>query len=119
MSCCVVKCLETSIIVLDINSQSYRIEKTRIRLEHDLQEELHHDYNTSSTSFFDVIKERHSVRTYDETVKISREELTEMLEEAALAPSSSNLQPWRFLVIDSPELKGKAITNRIQSAASR
>ena len=55
--------------------------------------------------FFDVIKERHSVRSYDPTVKISREEMNEMLQLATLAPSSSNLQPWRFLVIDSEELK--------------
>ncbi|QYR23823.1 nitroreductase family protein [Paenibacillus sp. sptzw28] len=57
--------------------------------------------------FFDVIQERRSVRAYDPSVKISREEITEMLEQATLAPSSSNLQPWRFLVIDSPELKQK------------
>lgn len=55
--------------------------------------------------FSDVIKERRSVRTYDPTVHISREEMTEILELATLAPSSSNLQPWRFLVIDKPELK--------------
>lgn len=58
-------------------------------------------------SFLEVMKGRRSVRTYDPSVKISREELTEILEQASLAPSSSNLQPWRFLVIDSPELKEK------------
>ena len=63
----------------------------------------------NQTSFFDVIKERRSVRAYDQSVKISREEMTEILEEATLAPSSSNLQPWRFLVIDSPELKQKLL----------
>lgn len=59
--------------------------------------------------FFDVIRERRSVRTYDPTVRISREEMTEILELATLAPSSSNLQPWRFLVIDKPELKKKLL----------
>ena len=59
--------------------------------------------------FLDVIQERHSVRSYDPTVKISREEMTEILELATLAPSSSNLQPWRFLVIDQPELKQKLL----------
>lgn len=54
----------------------------------------------------EVISSRRSVRVYDPAVKISREEMTEILEEATLAPSSVNLQPWRFLVIDSPE--GKA-----------
>lgn len=59
--------------------------------------------------FFDVIRERRSVRGYDPEVKISREELTEILREATLAPSAANLQPWRFLVIDSPELKQKLL----------
>jgi nitroreductase len=60
--------------------------------------------------FLDVIKERRSVRTYDSTVQISREDITEILELATLAPSSSNLQPWRFLVIDKPELKQKLLS---------
>ncbi|EFM09929.1 nitroreductase [Paenibacillus curdlanolyticus YK9] len=55
--------------------------------------------------FMTVISERHSVRKYDPTVKISREELTTMLQEATLAPSSSNMQPWRFLVIEDQKLK--------------
>lgn len=60
-------------------------------------------------AFLDVIQERRSVRIYDPTVKISREEMSEILKLATLAPSSSNLQPWRFLVIDTPELKEKLL----------
>ncbi|MEH7501210.1 nitroreductase family protein [Neobacillus drentensis] len=60
-------------------------------------------------TFVDVVRERRSVRAYDSTVRISREEMTEILELATLAPSSSNLQPWRFLVIDKPELKDKLL----------
>lgn len=52
-----------------------------------------------------IIRERHSVRKYDSTVKIKREEIEEILNEAILAPSSSNLQPWRFIVIDDQETK--------------
>ncbi|MBB6734614.1 nitroreductase family protein [Cohnella zeiphila] len=52
-----------------------------------------------------VVRERHSVRHYDAAATISREELKEMLAEASLAPSSSNTQMWRFLVIDDPEAK--------------
>lgn len=55
--------------------------------------------------FSTVLRERHSVRAYDPSVKISREELTEMLKLATTAPSSSNLQPWRFLIIDDQKLK--------------
>ncbi|MGK5511559.1 nitroreductase family protein [Brevibacillus formosus] len=59
--------------------------------------------------FFDVIRERRSVRSYDPEVKISRDELNEILRQSTLAPSGANLQPWRFLVIDSPDLKQKLL----------
>ncbi|WP_244444813.1 nitroreductase family protein [Paenibacillus camerounensis] len=47
------------------------------------------------------------MKTYDPSVIISREEMTEILKEASTAPSSINMQPWRFLVIDSEEGKHK------------
>jgi nitroreductase len=53
----------------------------------------------------EVIKERHSVRKYDPTFKISQDEIKSMLAEATLAPSSSNLQPWRFIVIQDEDTK--------------
>ncbi|WP_418037517.1 nitroreductase family protein [Paenibacillus xylanilyticus] len=59
--------------------------------------------------FFDVIQDRRSVRYYDSEVKISREEMKDILQLATLAPSGANLQPWRFLVIDSQELKQKLL----------
>jgi len=64
---------------------------------------------TSNASFSDVVKGRRSVRNYDPTFKISKEDMTELLTEALRAPSSSNVQPWRFLVIDSQELKDKLL----------
>ena len=59
--------------------------------------------------FADVVRERHSVRKYDPSWTISREEMAELLQEATLAPSGANLQPWRFLVIDEAELKQKLL----------
>ncbi|CAG7636828.1 Putative NAD(P)H nitroreductase YodC [Paenibacillus solanacearum] len=59
--------------------------------------------------FTDVVQERHSVRKYDPSWTISREEMAELLQEATLAPSGANLQPWRFLVIDEAELKQKLL----------
>ena len=55
--------------------------------------------------FMEIVKGRRSIRVYDENVKISKEEMTQILEEATTAPSSLNLQPWRFVVIDSAEGK--------------
>ncbi|MCD5324483.1 MULTISPECIES: nitroreductase family protein [Pontibacillus] len=55
--------------------------------------------------FNHIISGRRSIRNYDPSVKISKEEMTEILREATMAPSSVNLQPWRFVVIDSEEGK--------------
>lgn len=66
---------------------------------------------TLNNDYKEIITSRRSVRVYDPSVKISREEMTEILEEATLAPSSVNLQPWRFLVVDSPE--GKAMLEEL------
>lgn len=60
---------------------------------------------TAINDFKEIVTGRRSIRNYDPSVKISREEMAEILEEAALAPSSVNLQPWRFVVIDSKEGK--------------
>ncbi|MDG4657680.1 nitroreductase family protein [Ectobacillus antri] len=59
---------------------------------------LLNDFNT-------IVKGRRSIRKYDTNVKISKEEMTQIIETATLAPSSVNMQPWRFVVIESPEAK--------------
>lgn len=51
--------------------------------------------------------ERRSIRKYDPTVKITKEEMTEMLEKATRAPSSMNMQSWRFFIVESIEAKEK------------
>ncbi|NUU60296.1 nitroreductase family protein [Paenibacillus agri] len=63
--------------------------------------------NTLNNDFASIVKERRSVRNYDENFKISKEELSEMIAEASLAPSSANMQPWRVVVVDTPEGKEK------------
>src|SRR5690606_13962407 len=60
-----------------------------------------------TNDFNNIVLERRSVKVYDPEVKISREEMTEILAKATRAPSAINMQPWRFLVIDSPEGKEK------------
>lgn len=52
-----------------------------------------------------ALLERASIRKYDTSVKISREEMSNILQDAMTAPSSLNLQPWRFFVFDTPEGK--------------
>ena len=52
-----------------------------------------------------LMNSRRSVRHYDTSVKINREEMTNILQDALTAPSSFNLQPWRFVVIDTQDGK--------------
>jgi nitroreductase len=51
------------------------------------------------------ILERRSIRNYDPNVKISNDELKQIILETNLAPSSMNMQPWRYVIITSPEGK--------------
>ncbi|MEK5030005.1 nitroreductase family protein [Paenibacillus sp. FSL R7-0302] len=78
-------------------------------------------YHTTN-DFNEIVLERRSVKIYDPEVKISREEMTEILAEASRAPSAINMQPWRFLVIDSAEGKAKlaplAAFNQTQALTS-
>jgi nitroreductase len=53
------------------------------------------------------LTERRSIRKYDKDIKISRDEMNLILEEATRAPSSMNMQPWRFVVVESIEGKEK------------
>lgn len=60
-----------------------------------------------TNDFNEIVNGRRSIKLYDPTVKISREEMSEILTQASKAPSSINMQPWRFLVIDTDEGKEK------------
>ncbi|SFH57115.1 hypothetical protein SAMN04487776_13118 [Priestia megaterium] len=57
--------------------------------------------------FNEIVLKRRSIKRYDPSVKISREKMEEILAEATRAPSSVNMQPWRFVVIETPEGKEK------------
>ncbi|MGE7908471.1 nitroreductase family protein [Lysinibacillus xylanilyticus] len=61
---------------------------------------------TTTKSYINkLMHDRKSVRKYEANFKIPQSELEELLVEATTAPSSSNLQPWRFLVIQDEEVK--------------
>ena len=56
--------------------------------------------------FLDYFNKRQSDRSYD-TRPIEKEKLNRILEAARLAPSASNAQPWKFIVVDEADLKNK------------
>jgi nitroreductase len=57
-------------------------------------------------SFLELVRRRDSVRRYLDK-PVEREKVELCLEAARLAPSTSNSQPWRFIVVDEPELKSR------------
>ena len=72
-----------------------------------MKEEVTMSKELVNNDFSEITFGRKSVRVYDETVKISHEEMLEMIQEATTAPSSVNMQPWRFVVVESDEQKEK------------
>jgi nitroreductase len=54
--------------------------------------------------FFEVVKKRRSVCEFSNK-PVAYEDIMTMLEAAILAPSATNEQPWRFIVIQDEELK--------------
>jgi nitroreductase len=57
-------------------------------------------------ALLDLIRQRKSVRDFLDK-PVEREKIMMCLEAARLAPSESNSQPWRFIVVDDKELKNK------------
>ena len=57
--------------------------------------------------FLQLVASRQSDRAYDMTRPVEPEKLERILEAARLAPSACNAQPWKFVVINDPELSVK------------
>ncbi|MFJ6209224.1 nitroreductase family protein [Lysinibacillus sp. NPDC092081] len=60
---------------------------------------------TTTTPVKQIMHERKSVRKYNANTAISRETIMQLLQNATSSPSSSNLQPWRFIVIDDKKIQ--------------
>ena len=52
-----------------------------------------------------TIRNRRSVNYFEPSYKMKDEDIAELLDLAALAPSSYNIQPWEVIVVRSPERK--------------
>ena len=62
----------------------------------------------SSLEFYEVIRTRRSVRSYKPD-PIPDDVLQRVLEAARIAPSGSNRQPWRFIIVRDEETKKKLV----------
>ncbi len=58
-------------------------------------------------NFFELIKTRESIRDYNPDAKVSENTLLKICEAGRIAPSASNKQPWKFLIISSDEMLEK------------
>jgi len=56
--------------------------------------------------FYEVIKKRRSIRRYEDK-PIPVDSIVRIMEAARLAPSATNRQPWKFIIIDDEEIKQK------------
>jgi nitroreductase len=56
-----------------------------------------------------ILKERHAVKKYDSKVKMSKQEIKELIDLTQSAPSSWNLQHWKFLVFEDQAAKEKLL----------
>jgi len=55
----------------------------------------------------EAIQQRRSVKHFDSEHRLSSEEVQTLLETAILAPTSFNIQHWRFVVVEDPQLRAK------------
>jgi len=55
----------------------------------------------------EAIKKRRSIRKYNQSKKITDEQIEKLLDVAGLAPSAGNLQSWHFVVIKDSEIKSQ------------
>lgn len=55
-------------------------------------------------TFLELASTRSSVRSFQPT-PVPREALVQCVEAARLAPSAENSQPWRYLIVDDPQVK--------------
>ncbi|MCZ8523280.1 NAD(P)H-dependent oxidoreductase [Paenibacillus caseinilyticus] len=52
---------------------------------------------------------RHACKEFDASRKIADEDFEFILETGRLSPSSFGFEPWRFVVVQNPELRGKLL----------
>ncbi len=65
----------------------------------------------------EVLRKRSSVRKYL-PIPVEREKIAVCVEAARIAPSACNVQPWKFIVVDDPELKGRLVQDAFSGVHS-
>lgn len=71
----------------------------------------------NNLDFIELAKRRYSCRNYIDK-KVEREKIERCLEASRLAPSAVNAQPWKFIIVEDPELKDKVARETFDAVAS-
>jgi nitroreductase len=71
------------------------------------------------SDFLDVLTKRIAAEHFDSAAQISDSEIKELIEEASQAPSSFNIQHWRFIAVTDIEIKQKLKAAIIESNQRR
>lgn len=59
---------------------------------------------------FDAIYQRRAIKSFDPNHSLTKAEETKLLQAAIQAPTSFNIQHWRFVIVRDPELRRKIRT---------
>ncbi|MGB3404907.1 MAG: nitroreductase family protein [Microcoleaceae cyanobacterium] len=54
---------------------------------------------------FEAVQQRRSVKHYDPSHRMSEAEINTLLESTILSPTSFNIQNWRFVVVQDPDIQ--------------
>ncbi|HEX4166519.1 MAG TPA: nitroreductase family protein [Bryobacteraceae bacterium] len=71
------------------------------------------------SDFLDVLSQRHAADQFDPTASMTRSEIEVLAQEASQAPSTFNLQHWRFVAITDPQIRAQLSTTTIQPNRQR
>lgn len=58
-------------------------------------------------NILEALSWRYAVKIFDPSKKVSAEDLHTILESGRLAPSSLGLEPWKFILVENPEVRAK------------
>ena len=65
------------------------------------------EHRRTTNLFEDIIEHRHTTNVFEPNHTISDEQIEHLVHLATRAPTSFNLQNWRFLAMRTPERKAK------------
>ena len=71
------------------------------------------------SEFLSVLSQRHAAEQFDPTAPITRTEIETLVQEASQAPSTFNLQHWRFVAITDPQIRARLSTTTIEPNRQR